>query len=379
MGKDQAANAYGNGGNGGPGDPGRRTRSVTIAGRPVRVAVIGLAVALFVLIVGAVGVYAYDRAHKDEIAEGVTVAGVDVGGMDREQAARKLHRRLVAPLQQPVKVKLGSERYSLTAKRAKLHIDVDATIDEAIDASQAGGIPGRVFRYVTSGSVDDDIEPEVSYSARELGEFVDEVRAKIDRPPQDASISASGSSLNVVPAENGRELKAGKLRHSLEVVLDKGARNKLVKAHAVIRKPEVSTKEVAEEYPVYLTLERGAFTLRLWKDLELAESYTVAVGAVGFDTPEGEYNIQNKAVDPAWHVPYSDWTGSLAGTVVPGGSPENPLKERWLGIYDGAGIHGTDQTYSLGTAASHGCVRMSIPDVIELYDEVPVGTPIYIG
>ena len=50
-----------------------------------------------------------------------------------------------------------------------------------------------------------------------------------------------------------------------------------------------------------------------------------------------------------------------------------------MGIFDGAGIHGTDETYSLGTAASHGCVRMAIPDVIDLYDRVEVGTPIYIG
>jgi lipoprotein-anchoring transpeptidase ErfK/SrfK len=90
------------------------------------------------------------------------------------------------------------------------------------------------------------------------------------------------------------------------------------------------------------------------------------------------YEIQNKAVNPAWSVPNSAWAGSLAGTVVPPG-PDNPIKARWLGIYDGAGIHGTDQTYSLGTAASHGCVRMAIPDVIELYDQVPVGAPIYIA
>ena len=50
-----------------------------------------------------------------------------------------------------------------------------------------------------------------------------------------------------------------------------------------------------------------------------------------------------------------------------------------MGIFEGAGIHGTEETYSLGTAASHGCVRMSIPDVEELYDRVEVGTPIYIG
>ena len=69
----------------------------------------------------------------------------------------------------------------------------------------------------------------------------------------------------------------------------------------------------------------------------------------------------------------------LAGTVVPGGTPENPLKARWMGIFDGAGIHGTDDVASLGSAASHGCVRMAVPDVIELYDRVDIGTPIYIG
>ena len=50
-----------------------------------------------------------------------------------------------------------------------------------------------------------------------------------------------------------------------------------------------------------------------------------------------------------------------------------------MGIFDGAGIHGTDEPSSLGSAASHGCVRMAIPDVIELYDQVSVGTPVYIG
>ncbi len=137
--------------------------------------------------------------------------------------------------------------------------------------------------------------------------------------------------------------------------------------------------QLADKYPTLLVADRINFKLRFYKRLELVKEYTVAVGAVGFDTPAGLYHIQNKAVDPAWSVPNSDWAGDLAGTVVPGGVPENPLKARWMGIYDGAGIHGTDQTYSLGSAASHGCIRMAIPDVIELYDQVAVGAPIYIA
>jgi lipoprotein-anchoring transpeptidase ErfK/SrfK len=78
-------------------------------------------------------------------------------------------------------------------------------------------------------------------------------------------------------------------------------------------------------------------------------------------------------------MPYSDWVAPEdRGRVVPPG-PANPLKARWLGIFDGAGIHGTDNEASIGTAASHGCVRMRIPEVIELYDQVPVGAPIYIA
>ena len=79
-------------------------------------------------------------------------------------------------------------------------------------------------------------------------------------------------------------------------------------------------------------------------------------------------------MNPTWNVPNSAWAGDLAGKSIPPG-PDNPLKARWMGIFDGAGIHGTDETYSLGSAASHGCLRMAVPDVIELYDQVPVGSP----
>lgn len=376
MGNDDAANGYGNAG----GDPGSgpRRRAVTIAGRPVRVAVIGAVVAALMLL-GAVGVYAYDNAKKDEIAEGVTIAGIDVGGMDRAQAVRKLQRKLVAPLRQPVKVKLGSERYRLTAERARMRVFVGASVDEAIDASRSEWLPGRVFRYVTGDSLDDEIDPRISYSRQAVQGFVDQVADEINRPPQDASVSPTGTSLNVVPAENGRELKAGKLRHSLENTLDGGARNKLVKAHAVITKPEVSTKEVAKEYPVYLTVDQASYTVRLWKDLKLVKSYTIAVGQPAYPTPYGLFSVTDKAVDPVWSVPNSPWAGELAGTTVAGGSAENPLRARWMGVTDGVGFHGTDDTYSLGTAASHGCMRMSVPDIEEMYDQVPVGTPVYIG
>ena len=71
---------------------------------------------------------------------------------------------------------------------------------------------------------------------------------------------------------------------------------------------------------------------------------------------------------------------TLAGTVVPPG-PSDPLKARFMSFEGGAGIHGIDPSEysSIGQDASHGCVRMRIPDVIALYDKTPVGTPVYIA
>jgi lipoprotein-anchoring transpeptidase ErfK/SrfK len=181
-----------------------------------------------------------------------------------------------------------------------------------------------------------------------------------------------------VPAANGRVLQQAKLTQSLSKAIENGGRNKRVNAHVLISKPQVTTQNVASKYPTYLTLDRATYTLRFWKNLKLTKSYTVAVGQAGLETPEGLYGIQSKEVDPTWHVPNSSWAGSLAGTDVPPG-PSNPIKARWMGIFNGAGIHGTDETWSIGQAVSHGCVRMTIPDVEDLYDRVDVGTPIYIG
>jgi lipoprotein-anchoring transpeptidase ErfK/SrfK len=98
----------------------------------------------------------------------------------------------------------------------------------------------------------------------------------------------------------------------------------------------------------------------------------------GLETPAGTYRLQDKQVNPAWHVPNSAWAGSLAGQVIPGGAPNNPLKARWLGIANGVGIHGTAEDWSIGTRASHGCIRMHVSDVIDLYPRVPVGTTVLI-
>ena len=329
-----------------------------------------------ILLAGAVAVYAYDSSRDDLIAEGVTVAGVDVGGMRTDEARRVLQREVASPLERPIAAGYKGRRFNLSAEDARIHADVDGMVDAALRASREGNIISRVARDLTGGEEDAAISASVTYSDEAVNGLVLRVKRALDRKAQDATLDFP--SLTQVKEKPGVSVRAGLLSDRLEGALVSTSERR-VRAPVRVTQPDVTRDELAEEYPVVLVAERYAFRLHLYRDLKLAKSYTVAVGALGFDTPAGLYHIQNKAVDPAWSVPDSDWAGDLAGTVVPGGVPENPLKERWLGIFDGAGIHGTDQTYSLGTAASHGCIRMGIPDVIELYDQVPVGTPIYIA
>ncbi|MCB0828520.1 MAG: L,D-transpeptidase/peptidoglycan binding protein [Solirubrobacterales bacterium] len=339
-----------------------------------------LIVALVALLIGgAVAGYAYDRSQRDLIAEGVTVSGIDVGGMTRAEATEAVTNRVLAPQRKPVEVTYGNETFRLPAKELKIHADVDGSIDQAIEESRSGPLPVRLVRQITNGSVDATVSVAVEYSKPAVNQFVRQVADGVLAEPVDAGVGASADSLSVTRSKNGHKLRDNLLTTQLTSLLEDGAGNRSIAAKVNQLKPTVTTDEVAAQYPTYLTLDRGNFTLRLWKNLKLEKSYTVAVGQVGLDTPAGLYSIQNKQVDPAWHVPDSDWAGDLAGQVIPGGVPENPLKARWMGIFDGAGIHGTDDTGSLGSAASHGCVRMAIPDVVDLYDRVDVGTPIYIG
>ena len=342
-----------------------------------RRAQIALAAAVGLLCVLAVAAYAIDRANSDKIADGVRVGGISVGGLSTDQARHRLQNRLVQPLDKPVTVRFEHRSYVLSPDKLQVHADIGGMVDSALAASRSGGFPARVWRYATGGSVDREITPQIAYSAAALDGFVNEVAKQIDRPARDATVAATPSSLNTVPSQDGVSLDTGALRSRLRAAIS-SPRHRTVSPLAKRVKAQVTTDQLAQRYPVYLTIDRGAFQLRLWKNLKLVKTYTIAVGQAGLETPAGQYTINDKQVNPSWYVPNSAWAGDLAGQVIPPG-PQDPLKARWMGFYNGAGIHGTDELSSLGTAASHGCVRMSIPDVIELYPQVPLGTPIYIG
>jgi lipoprotein-anchoring transpeptidase ErfK/SrfK len=340
---------------------------------------IALGVALATLLLLAGGVYAYDASRAPRIAQGVTVAGLHVGGLRPAQAQARLERSFLARLEEPIVVSRGKRTWKLGPKEARIRANIDAMVAQAVEASDEGNILERSFRRLTDGEIDQSLEPQVTYSKAAVVRLIDRIRGSVERKAINAEAEIGPSGIRTEAGRTGRALLASRLHKEIRAAITSPAADREFRAQVRKVQPEVRRKDLADKYPVVLIADRASFRLHVYKDLELAKTYRIAVGKAGNETPAGEYKIANKAIDPAWTVPDSDWAGDLRGQVIPGGVPENPLKSRWLGIYDGVGIHGTSDRASIGSNASHGCLRMLVEDVEDLYPQVPVGAPIYIA
>jgi lipoprotein-anchoring transpeptidase ErfK/SrfK len=334
--------------------------------------------ALLVVLVAAA--LLYDHSRRNTIAPGVRVGGVDLGGLTADQAFLRVRDRVQAQLQQPVHVSAGADDFALNAAAAGVAVDAKALADEAVRVSRQGSIFTRVVRGLTGGSVRRNLPLHVSYSHAAVRALDAEVAASANHPAQDATVNPSAGGLAQVPSHDGTVVNARLLGARVEHALTNPNFDHSIIAPMHTVRPHVTTSQLAARYPAYIIIDRGAFQLRFYEHLKLIDTYPIAVGMQGLETTPGLYDVQWKQVNPPWYVPKSAWAGSLAGKVIPPG-PQDPLKARFMAFNGGAGIHGIDPSeYStIGHNASHGCVRMRIPDVISLYSRTPVGTPVFVA
>jgi hypothetical protein len=328
------------------------------------------------------GAYAYywDRGHSDVIARGVTVAGVDVGGLPAPAARALLEQRLGEQLRRPVRLVYRSHRFTIRPTHAGLRFDAGRMVADALAVSRSGGLAHRLVRDLRGRKLGRAIPLRAALSQDHVTTVVDRVARVLDRPAKNAQVVPKplALGLKIIPEQTGLAVKRPQLELRLTHALLQplGPRTVAVPVRPV--HPKLTVRTLPKKYDTYLLVSRETYTLRLYKNLKLVKTYGIAVGQAGLETPAGLYDINDKQVNPSWHVPLSAWAGDLAGRVIPPG-PDDPIKARWMGFYDGAGIHGTTEDWSIGHAASHGCIRMHIWDVEDLYDRVPLHTPIYVG
>jgi len=313
-------------------------------------------------------------AHADDtrvIPDGVSAGGVDLSLLTVDEATQKLTTdpTLQAALHHDIVLGAAGIAWHLTMADAALTFDPRATADAA------AMVPTQVTD--DGAPIPVAIPLAVTYSRAAVRAFVARVARGSLRPEREASLRITLRHMLVRRSIVGKRLNVAATTAAVRAAL--AGADRILHQRLLPIRPHRTTGYLRRAYGTVVTVDREHFRLRLFKRLRIAKRYPIAVGMAGLDTPAGFYRIQDKQVNPAWHVPHDAWAGSLQGQTIPGGAPDNPLKARWLGIADGVGIHGTAEDWSIGSRASHGCIRMHVSDVIDLYPRVPVGTPVLIG
>ena len=300
------------------------------------------------------------------IAAGVSAAGVDLSGLTVDAASQKILSSVVPTLNHVVSVSVGGRTFRLAPSKAKLAVDGPLTARRAYLAGQnAHGAPVSVALAV-------------SHDQSAVVSWVAAVARHIDRPARDATLTITLTHLYAHHSRTGLGIAEAPLAKSLGAAIDSTTASRDLHVALQVTHPRVDANTlIYHQYLTVVTVDRSHFRLRLFKALHEVASYPIAVGMAGLETPTGIYHVQEREVNPSWHVPNSPWAGALAGQTIPPG-PNDPIVARWLGLGGGVGIHGTNEPFSIGSAASHGCIRMLVPDVIRLYPRVPLGTTVYI-
>ena len=315
-------------------------------------------------------------APGERIAAGVSAAGVAVSGLTVDEAAQKLATTYGARLKKGVHVKGAGRTIWISAKRVAVKFDPALSAKRALYAGRklapAAPAPGAAPAAI-------DVPLAITFSKSAVRRFAGRADRRLSRQPRNSKVRVTLRRVRVTHSRPGRDIDHSALAHQIMAALGDPRLDRVFRPKLIAIKPKVNSFQARKGARTVITIQQSTFTLRLFKNLKLRKRYRVAVGQRGYPTPRGRFSIVSKQVNPTWSVPNSPWAGELAGTSVVGGSAANPLKARWMGIVSGVGIHGTGESGSIGTRASHGCIRMHVGDVINLYNRVPIGTPVLIG
>ncbi|HEY6961970.1 MAG TPA: L,D-transpeptidase [Gaiellaceae bacterium] len=286
------------------------------------------------------------------IPQGVSVAGVAVGGLTAEPARAKIE----ASFARPIRVVYRGKTTAVDPKRAGARVDVNAAVASALAATAHS-----------------KIAVPVRYSAARAANIVAAIAKNVDRAPVDAAVvGATTSGPEFSAAHAGIAVDAKTMQKAIGDLLRDGSRPPLQ-----LLTNSVPPKTTVANFGPVIVVSRAANTLWLYDGERLVRSFRVATGQAIYPTPAGLWRIMVMQRDPWWYPPtYDTWAKGLK-PVPPG--PDNPLGTRWMGLSaPGVGIHGTDAPTSIGYSASHGCIRMQVPDAEWLFEHVHVGTPVVI-
>jgi lipoprotein-anchoring transpeptidase ErfK/SrfK len=336
----------------------RTYRLTRLGARTVSVVALGSAIVIGI----EAGAHAQEAGSQpeyqadDRVASGVDVAGLWLGGMTAAEAGAAIRQHSAT---RPFLLSFGDESWRFAPKTLGVKTNVNATVRAALAAPEGASLTLAV-----------DVD------RRKLQRWTRKFAKGFDEPRRDAAIVLRAGRPEVTSSSTGRKLLAGQMQTAIRAA---AVNNDGSPVALPVRslKPRVTEKQVG----LAIVIKRASNRLVLYrpggpKGMRVKRRFGIATGQPSFPTPLGNFEIVTKQRNPWWRPPDSDWAAG-AQPIPPG--PGNPLGTRWMGISAPAiGIHGTPDAASIGYSASHGCIRMHVPQAEWLFERVELGTPVYI-
>jgi lipoprotein-anchoring transpeptidase ErfK/SrfK len=287
----------------------------------------------------------------DFIPEGVTVGGVNVGGLLPDQAYQEVNNAA----KDPIVLAFRGRTFVVAPWKLGTRVLARQAVSDALEAE-----PGEAVRL------------PVRIRGAAVRAYVRTLARELDRKPVSARFEMRRYRPWISRERPGRLLNRLRATKDIVEALAENRRG-LIQLEAKTIRPRVTRRSLS--YPV-IVIHRESRRLRIYRGTRLWREFGIAVGQSSWPTPIGTFRIVVMHRNPWWFPPNSSW--AQGSSPVPPG-PGNPLGTRWMGLSaPGVGIHGTPDPASIGYSASHGCIRMHIPSAEWLFRRVTVGTPVYI-
>jgi len=284
------------------------------------------------------------------IATGVTIARVPVGGMTKEQARVAVQREFDKKL----RFSFRKRTWAVAPATLGSYPYLGPSLQAALKARPGTAVKMRVRLHMGK------IRTYVAYVDRVLS-----------RAPRNSRLVLRNLRPFLSKPRNGVDVRSSALETAIVRALVRTERGKAIVLPATVLRPTLTRTN----YGPIVVIRRESRRLYLYRNMTHVRTFRIAVGTPQHPTPLGRYRVISKEKHPTWNPPDSPWAKGL-GPVPPGAS--NPLGTRWIGTSAPAiGIHGTPQPWTVGTAASHGCIRMYMREVEWLFERVRVGSPVF--
>ncbi|MDD5748253.1 MAG: L,D-transpeptidase/peptidoglycan binding protein [Actinomycetota bacterium] len=334
-----------------------------------------LIVGSIVLLLMIVGIFFFllvqDVFAFGTFPQGTSIEGVSVAGLSRTEATSYLRRELKTISQKPLSLEVDDEKYQIKPEEIGLRLEYEKMIEEAYKEAWNVNIFERMGRRFLNRPKKINISLMAVGDSQKVKEFVERALGSINRPPHDAYVDVTSGTPVIVKAKDGRETDLNELLPDTMKALKTPERKVEVK---VKRTPAPIQDSL---YSRFILVNLRDHTLTLYEREKPIAQFPVACGSPSYPTTVGHWKIVTKEKNPSWRNPGTAWAKSMPPSIPPG--PGNPLGTRAMALNaKGEVIHGTPSPWSVGRSLSHGCVRMYIKDVEQLFEMVELNTHVFI-